>query len=56
MKKLFNHLNNFCYIRTSFDFKMQDMFETSDQWEYLKCGTKFYKKSIWRLEIIKSFQ
>ena len=29
MKKLLNQFNNFCYLRTSFDLKMQDLFETT---------------------------
>ena len=48
--------NHFYYLRTSFDLKMQDLFETSNHREYLKCGTKFYKKSISRLQIIKLIQ
>ena len=36
--------------------KMQDIFETSNQRECLKCGTKFYKQLISRLEIIESMQ
>ena len=49
MKKLLNQFNNFCCLRTSFDLKMQDLFETSNNREYPKCRTKFYKKSISRL-------
>ena len=30
MKKSLNQFNNFCYLRTSFDLKMQDLFETSN--------------------------
>ena len=56
MKKLLNEFNNFCHLRTSFDLRMQDLFETSNQREYLKCGIKFHKKSIYRLEIIESIQ
>ena len=48
--------NHFYFLRTSFDLKMQDLFETSNHREYLKCGTKFYKKSISRLQIIKLIQ
>ena len=36
--KLFNQFSNICYVRTSFDLKMQGIFETSNQREYLKCG------------------
>ena len=56
MKKLLNQFNNFCYLRKSFDLKTQDLFETINHREYLKCGTKFYKKSISRLQIIESIQ
>ena len=56
MKKLLNQFNNLCYLRTSFDLKMQGLFETSNHREYLKCGTKFYKKSISRLQIIELIQ
>ena len=56
MKKLLNQFNNFCYLRKSFDLKMQDLFETSNHKKYLKCGTKFYKKSISRLQIIEFIQ
>ena len=51
-EKLLNQFNNFCYLRTSFDLKMQGLFETNKHRQYLKCGTKFYKKSISRLQII----
>ena len=30
IKKILNQFNNFCYIRTSFHLKMQDLFETSN--------------------------
>ena len=56
MKKSLNQFNNFCYLRTSFDLKMQDLFETSNHREYLKCGTNIYRKSILRLQIIESIQ
>ena len=56
MKKLLNQFNNFGYLRTSFNLKMQDLFGTSNHREYLKCGTKFYKKSIPRLQIIELVQ
>ena len=56
MKKLLNQFNNFCYLRHSFDLKMQDLFETSNHRKYLKCGTKFYNKSISRLRIIEFIQ
>ena len=61
MKKLLNQFNNFCYLRKSFNLKMQDLFvtvtvETSNRRKYLKCGTKFYKKSISRLQIIEFIQ
>ena len=56
MKKLLNEFNNFCYLRTSIGLKMQDFFETSNHRQSLKCGTKFYKKSIWRLQIIELIQ
>ena len=29
MKKILNQFNNFCYLRTSFDLKKQDLFETT---------------------------
>ena len=56
MKKLLNQFNNFCYLRNSFHLKMQDLFETSNHRKYLKCGTKFYNKSISRLRIIEFIQ
>ena len=56
MKKLLNQSNNFCYLRKSFDLKTQDLFETINHREYLKCWTKFYKKSISWLQIIESIQ
>ena len=56
MKKLLNQFNNFCCLRASFNLKMQDLFETSNHREYLKCGAKFYKKSISRLQIIELIQ
>ena len=52
MKKLLNQFNNFCEIGRTFDLKMQDITETSNQRVYLKCGTK----SILRLKIIESIQ
>ena len=45
MKKILNQFNNFCYLRKSFDLKTQDLFETINPREYLKCGTKFYIRS-----------
>ena len=56
MKKLLNQFNIFCFLRKSFDLKMQDVFETSNQKEYIKCVTKFCQKPISRLEIIESIQ
>ena len=56
MKKILNQFNNFCYLRKSFGLKMQDLFETINHREYLKCGTKFYKKSFSRFQIIESIQ
>ena len=56
MKKLLNQFNNFCYLRESVDLKTQDLFETINHREYLKCGTKFYNKSISRWQIIESIQ
>ena len=56
MKKLLNQFNNFCYLRKSFDLKTQDLFETINHREYLKCGTKFCKKSILKRQIIESIQ
>ena len=56
MKKLLNQFNNFCYLRNSFDLKMQDLFETSNHGKYLKCGAKFYKKSISRFQTIEFIQ
>ena len=35
---------------------MQGLFETSNQRQYLKYGTKFYKKSISILQIIELIQ
>ena len=31
MEKILNQFNNICYIRRSFNLKMQDIFETSNQ-------------------------
>ena len=56
MKKILNQFNNFCYLRNSFNLKMQDLFETRNRRKYLKCGTKFYKKSVSRLQIIEFIQ
>ena len=56
MKKLLNQCNNFCYIKKPFDLKTQDLFETINLREYLKCGTKIHKKSISKLQIIESIQ
>ena len=56
MKKFLNQFNNFCYLRKSFNLKMQDLFETSNRRKYLKCGIKFYNKSISRLQIIEFIQ
>ena len=56
MKKLLNQFNNFCYLRNSLDLKMQYLFETSKHRKYLKCGTKFYKKFVSRLQIIELIQ
>ena len=53
MEKILNQFNNICYIRRSFNLKMQNIFETSTQRVYLKCGAKSYKQSILRLEIIE---
>ena len=55
-KKLLNQFNNFFYIRNSLDLKMQDLFKTCKHRKYLKCGTKFNKKSISRLSIIEFIQ
>ena len=30
-EKISNQFNNFCYLRTSFDLKMQDIIQTSNQ-------------------------
>ena len=56
MKKISNQFNKSCYLRASFDLKMQDLFETSNHREHLKCEGKFYKKSISRLQIIELIQ
>ena len=56
MKKLLNQFNNFCHVRKSFDLKIQDLFKTSNHNKYLKCWTKFYKKSISGLQIIELIQ
>ena len=49
--KLFNQFSNICYVRTSFDLEMQDIFETSNQREYLKCGKIIMKSQFryWKL-------
>ena len=52
MKKLLNQFNNVYYLRNSLDLKMQYLFETRKHRKYLKCGTKFYKRSFSRLQII----
>ena len=54
--KTLNHFNNVCCLKTWFDLKMQDLFKTSNQREYQKCWTKFYKNSISRLQINESIQ
>ena len=56
IQKLLNQSNNSCYLRTSFDLKIQDIVQTSNQRENQKCETTFYKKSISRLLIIESIQ
>ena len=56
MKKISNQFTKSCYLSASFDLKMQDLFETSNHREHLKCEGKFYKKSISRLQIIELIQ
>ena len=56
IQKLLNQFNNSCYLKTSFDLKIQDIVQTSNQRDNQKCGTKFYKRSISRLLIIESVQ
>ena len=56
MQKLLNQFNNSCYLRTSFDLKIQDMGQTSNQRDDQNCGTKFYKRAISRLLIIELIQ
>ena len=48
MKKKKNQLSNFHYVRTSFDLKMQYIVQTSNQRDYQKCWTNFYRESISR--------
>ena len=56
MQQLLNQFNNSCYLRTSFDLKIQDMGQTSNQRDDQNCGTKFYKRAISRLLIIELIQ
>ena len=51
-----NQINEPLLSNNVIRFKIQDLFETSNQREYLKCGTKFYKKAILKLEIIEYIQ
>ena len=57
-QKLLNQFNNSCYLTTSFDLKIQDIVQTTNQRDNQKCGTgtKFYKRLISRLLIIESTQ
>lgn len=48
MKKLLNQFNNFYYLKTPFNLKMQDIFETNNQREYLKCWPRFNKKLFYK--------
>ena len=48
IRKLLNRFNNFCYLRTSLDLKMQDIVQISNQRDNQNYGTKFYKKSVSR--------
>ena len=41
--KLLNQFYNFFYLRMSFDWKMQDIFEISNQNEHVKCGKNFIR-------------
>ena len=52
--KTLNQFNNFWHLRMSFDLKMQNLFEASNQMDYQNCGKQFYKKSISTLGIIES--
>ena len=54
-EKISNQFNNFCYLRTSFDLKMQDIIQTSNQRDYQKCETKFYEKSISKGNFVNQF-
>ena len=49
MQKSLNQFSNSCYLRTSFDLKVQDIGQTSNQRDDQNYGTKFYKRSISRL-------
>ena len=42
-QKLLNQFNNSCYLTTSFDLKIQDIVQTTNQRDNQKCGagTKF---------------
>ena len=55
MKKLLNQFNNFCYLRKSFDLKTQDLFETINHREYLKCGTNFIRSPFRDCKLLNQF-
>ena len=56
MQKSLNQFSNSCYLRTSFDLKVQDIGQTSNQRDDQNYGTKFYKRSISRLLITELIQ
>ena len=55
MQKLLNQFNNFCYLRTSFDLKVQDMGQTGNQRDDQNCETKFIRghKRLLVIELIQ---
>ena len=42
IQKILNQFKNSCYLRTSFDLKMQDIVQTSNQRGNQNCGTANY--------------
>ena len=55
MKKLLNQFNNFCCLRTSFDLKIQDLFETSNNREYPNVGQNFIKSQFRDCKLLTQF-
>ena len=57
IQTLLKRFNNFCYLKTSFDLKMQDIVQTRRDKETTKNVEQNFVKSQFRdLEIIESIQ